>query len=190
LLCLSLFLVFFLDSLKKIASEISSCKKCALHYKRNKTVPGEGPPNANIFFIGEAPGRDEDETGKPFIGRAGKLLTKALEKAGIDRKKVFITSIAKCRPPKNRKPRKKEAGSCMPYLLRQIGCVSPEVIVLLGNSAAHAFLKKTGVAELRGNFFSAGGKNFFVTFHPAACLYNSSLMPLLVNDLKKLKKFA
>jgi DNA polymerase len=135
------------------------------------------------MLIGEAPGREEDLTGKPFVGRAGRLLDAALEQAGLDRSEVFITSVIKCRPPQNRKPKKKEIDQCRHFLESQIEIVHPKIICLMGNTAAQAVLGVQGIADLRGRILQ---NSYLVTFHPAAVLRNRNLMDDFVSDLKLL----
>lgn len=161
--------------------KISSCRLCPLFLERTLTVPGCGPASAEIMLIGEAPGREEDLTGKPFVGRAGRLLDAALEQAGLERSRVFITSVIKCRPPKNRKPKKKEIDQCRRYLESQIEIVHPKIIGLMGNTAAQAVLGMQGIAQLRGRILQ---ELYLVTFHPAAVLRNRNLMDDFVSDLK------
>jgi DNA polymerase len=167
--------------LEKIASQIDKCRKCELGSLRTNTVPGEGNPNARIMFIGEAPGADEDAQGRPFVGRAGKLLGKIIEACGLKRSDVFIGNILKCRPPENRDPRAEEIISCLPYLQRQIEVIDPEIIVALGAHAAKTLLNTTKpIGQLRGQFheYSAGiGRppvKLMATYHTAYLLRNYS----------------
>jgi uracil-DNA glycosylase len=146
-------------------------------------VPGSGPARAQIMLVGEAPGREEDLTGKPFVGRAGKLLDAALVQAGLKRANVFITSVIKCRPPQNRKPKKAEIDQCRPYLQAQIDILHPKIICLMGNTALLAILGRQGIKSLRGQIFQ---DRFLVTYHPAAVLRNRNLMNDFVSDLKRL----
>jgi uracil-DNA glycosylase len=169
--------------LDRLAREISVCPLCDLSLTRTRAVPGEGPSKVGIMFIGEAPGAEEDLTGRPFVGRAGKLLDKALAEAGISRSEVFITSVVKCRPPANRQPRSFEIRACAPYLTAQMNLLGPKMICLLGNVAAKAVIGKTGVNELHGLVLN---DKFMVTFHPAAVLRNKDLREPMVSDLKKL----
>lgn len=162
---------------------ICACHLCPLFLERNLAVPGSGPAPADIMLVGEAPGKEEDLTGKPFVGRAGRLLDAALERAGLERSKVFITSVIKCRPPQNRKPKKKEIDRCRPYLQSQIEILHPKVICLMGNTATQAVLGRQGIADLRGRILE---NRYLVTFHPAAVLRNRNLMNDFVSDLKML----
>jgi uracil-DNA glycosylase len=171
--------------LPTLHQEICICRLCDLSTGRTYAVPGEGPCPAKIMLIGEAPGRDEDLTGRPFVGRAGKLLDNALAEAGLQRSEVFITSIIKCRPPENRKPKPGEIKACLPYMRAQIEILLPEIICLMGNVAVGAVLGMQGVTTLRGQILQ---DRFLVTFHPAAVLRNRNHMADFVSDLKKARR--
>lgn len=173
--------------LNELYSRILSCQLCDLSLGRIRAVPGEGPCPAPIMLIGEAPGADEDKTGRPFVGRCGKLLDRSLSMAGIARSEIFITSIIKCRPQKNRKPKKPEIEACVPYLQSQIEIIEPRVIGLMGNVAVSSLLKRQGVTTLHGRVFE---DRFLVTFHPAAVLRNKNLQEDFISDLKKIKEMA
>jgi len=172
--------------LESLGSKISSCTLCELSCSRTYAVPGEGPKGARIFLVGEAPGAEEDASGRPFVGRAGRLLDKALAEAGIKRSEIFITSVVKCRPPDNRRPKKREMESCLPYLRRQIELVGPAVICLMGNVASGAVLGRQGIASLRGKIVE---DRYLITFHPAAVLRNRNHWENFVSDLRLLKRF-
>jgi len=176
-------------SLPSIALEIGSCTACPLHRGRKLAVPGEGNPASGIFLLGEAPGREEDIQGRPFVGRAGKFLDLALEEAGLSREDVFITSVVKCRPENNRKPKKGEVETCMPYTYRQIRVIKPRVIVPLGNVALEALTGKRGISRLRGKPIP-GERVLLPTYHPAAVLRNRNLWDYLVEDLKKARDYS
>jgi uracil-DNA glycosylase len=158
-------------------------------------VPGEGPAKAKILFIGEAPGREEDLSGRPFVGRSGKFLTKLIESAGLKREKCFISSVIKHRPPKNRKPKRGEISVCFPYLESQIKIIKPRIIVLLGQTAFSAFFPKEKLKDLRGEFVTlrqAQGdkkisRDFFITYHPAAGIRFVKMKKILEKDFKKLR---
>ena len=167
--------------------KICACQLCDLSVGRTRAVPGAGPSPATIMLIGEAPGKEEDLTGMPFMGRAGKLLDSALAKAGLHRSEVFITSTIKCRPPKNRQPKRREIDACKPYLNSQIVILHPKVVCLMGNTAALAVLGIQGVKSLRGQILQ---DIFLVTYHPAAVLRNRNLMDEFVSDLKKASETA
>jgi len=167
--------------LEKVGDEVRQCHKCHLGSLRTNAVPGEGNPNARIFFIGEGPGADEDAQGRPFVGRAGKLLDKVIKACGLKRSDVFIGNILKCRPPENRDPRPEEIISCLPYLQRQIEIINPEVIVALGAHAARTLLNTNkSIGQLRGQFheYYAGlGRppiKLMATYHTAYLLRNYS----------------
>ncbi len=173
--------------LSSIAKQIDSCRKCSLYRGRNKAVPGEGNFRLKILLVGEAPGREEDLTGRPFVGRAGRLLDRTLDEIGLSREEVFITSVVKCRPEKNRTPRKVEIRACLPHLLKQIEVLNPSVVVPLGNVALEALTGKKGISKLRGKPFRVGTTIFLPTYHPAAVLRNINLLKYLKEDLKKAK---
>jgi DNA polymerase len=167
--------------LEKVGDEVHQCRKCHLGSVRTNAVPGEGNPNARIFFIGEGPGADEDAQGRPFVGRAGQLLDKVIKACGLQRSDVFIGNILKCRPPENRDPRPEEIISCLPYLQRQIEIINPEIIVALGAHAARTLLNTNkSIGQLRGQFheYYAGlGRppiKLMATYHTAYLLRNYS----------------
>lgn len=173
--------------LKTIHKKIANCKLCELSITRNVTVPGEGSPNSKIFLVGEAPGKNEDKTGKPFCGSAGKILTEMLNHIGISREDVFITSILKCRPPKNRLPKKSEANLCInTHLIPQMDSIKPDVIVLMGLSAIKHVFDKVEIKKEHGRFRQKDGRNYFLTYHPAAVLYRRKLMDVIKADFEKL----
>ncbi|HKB15442.1 MAG TPA: uracil-DNA glycosylase [Planctomycetota bacterium] len=161
-------------ALEEIAAEVRACTKCRLHEGRTNAVPGEGNPDARILFVGEGPGENEDLQGRPFVGRAGELLTKIVEGGmGLKREEVFIANVVKCRPPGNRVPLPDEAAACLPYLHRQIAAVSPELIVPLGKPATGAILESDEpMGKLRGKVFHREGRTVVPTFHPAYLLRN------------------
>jgi uracil-DNA glycosylase family 4 len=176
------------ESLEKIANEIIGCPLCKLSKSRKNAVPGEGQVSARVIFIGEAPGKSEDEKGKPFVGAAGRILNIAMEKAGIKRSEVFITNAVKCRPPDNRVPEADELASCRPYLERQISRISPKVICILGSTAYSSILGGKSITADRGKIIKRNAQKYFLTVHPAAAIYNKSLRATLENDLFKLSK--
>lgn len=161
------------NTLEEVAGVIAGCTKCFLCQGRRNTVPGEGNPRARLLFVGEGPGQSEDETGRPFVGRAGELLTRMIEAIGLLREDVFIANTVKCRPPQNRKPLPDELAACWPYLERQIELLQPKVLVALGATAAEALLSvKQSLTNLRGRVHSYRGIPLVVTYHPAALLRN------------------
>ena len=160
-------------SLQDVATLIAACRKCKLCEARTKTVPGEGPTTARLVVIGEGPGRTEDETGRPFVGRAGELLTKILEAIKLPRDQVFICNVVKCRPPENRLPQYDEIAACLPFLYRQIELVKPKVILAMGGTAAQSLLStKQSLGALRNQVHRFRGIPVVVTYHPAALLRN------------------
>jgi len=185
------------ESLEDIAREILGCTKCRLHAYRTHAVPGEGDPHANVMFVGEAPGRNEDLEGRPFVGAAGRLLTELIESIGLRRGTVFITNVVKCRPPNNRDPREDEIRACSPYLDRQIKVIRPRVLVTLGRHSTRYILGKAGlkvksIMAVRGKVYELRVLGLKVkvvpTLHPAAALYNPALRKILQEDFKLIKR--
>jgi uracil-DNA glycosylase family 4 len=179
-----------MTGLQVIARDIRACTLCPLAKSRTHAVPGGGPVPARLMFIGEAPGRQEDVNGAPFVGRAGKLLNDALVTAGIKRNQVFITNVVKCRPPNNRLPMKNEVQVCVTaHLNRQIRSVNPEIICLLGATAVKALLGSTGpISAIRGRLILKDHK-YLATYHPAAAGRNPLLLRIFQSDIKELKNF-
>ena len=177
--------------LEKLNQKIRNCKKCNLWKTRGEAVPGEGPMNAKIMLLGQAPGFEESKTGHPFVGRAGKFLNKLLEIAEIKRGKIFITSPIKCFPPKNRKPTKKEIETCLPHLKKQIEIINSQKFILLGEVAFSVFFPDKKLKDFRGKWVTLrqaqGKKKFFVTYHPAAGLRFPKIKKILIKDFRKLK---
>jgi uracil-DNA glycosylase family 4 len=172
-------------SLGELARLVAACTKCALHAGRTNTVPGEGNPRAGLVCVGEAPGQTEDETGRPFVGRAGKLLTDILRAIGLAREEVFICNVLKCRPPDNRTPQPLEAAACSPYLHRQLELVRPKVILALGKPAATTLLQSNAsLGDLRGKVHRYRGIPLVVTYHPAALLRNPNWKPATWDDVR------
>lgn len=159
------------DSLAALSAQALACRSCPLCERRNNVVFGEGNPQADLMFIGEGPGFDEDRSGRPFVGKAGQLLDKMILAMQFSREEVYICNIVKCRPPDNRVPMPEEAAACLPYLVKQIELVSPKVIVLLGATAAHYLLgKQEGITRLRGRWLDYQGIPVMPTYHPAFLL--------------------
>lgn len=175
------------DSISRVAEEVRACKRCRLSEYRSNAVPGEGASNAQLMFIGEAPGRTEDTLARPFVGSAGRVLDHALARAGIDRASVYITNIVKCRPPLNRRPRRDEIYSCMSYLMREIMLVDPKVVCLLGRTA-HDTLLSGSFREHRSRYVKHEGRLFFTTYHPAYVIYNNKLREVFESDIISIKK--
>ncbi len=178
-----------MGKLEKINQQIKKCKRCPLWKTRNNVVPGEGSVNDKIMFLGQAPGAEEDKTGKPFIGRAGRFLNQLLETAKIKRERIFITSPIKCFPPKNRKPTKKEIEACLPYLKKQIEIINPKTFILFGGVAFSIFFPKLKLKDFRGKWIKKENKKYFITYHPAAGLRFPKIKKILEKDFKRLKNF-
>jgi DNA polymerase len=173
--------------------EVGQCKKCRLSQTRKNVVPGEGSRKAEIMFIGEGPGKNEDEQGKPFVGAAGKFLDQMLQLIGFKREDIYIANVVKCRPPNNRDPLPDEAEACWPWLNLQLKLIKPKVIVLLGRHSAARFIPNIHISSEHGQPFrkdiSALGKVIlYPCYHPAAALYNGGLRQTLVKDFKKIPK--
>ena len=178
-----------MHKLDSIAENVGECQKCELCETRIKAVPGKGNFDADVIFVGEAPGRNEDIHGEPFVGAAGKRLDMILEDTGIDRKDVYITNIVKCRPPKNRVPSKKEEESCNDFIKQEIEIINPKIICVMGNTAYGTLLDGKEITKNHGKIVEKDGRKFFVTFHPAATIYNQKLVEELKEDFRKLAKF-
>lgn len=181
------------SSTPSIEDQICQCHKCPLSDSRTNAVPGEGNRDADLMFVGEGPGRDEDIQGRPFVGRAGQLLTKIIKAMNYDREDVYITNVVKCRPPNNREPNPREIEECKGYLLEQIDLINPRVIVTLGNVSAHFFIPtKLGVTALRGNFCPFNDILVMPTFHPSYLVRNErnrQLRKMVWEDMKKVMAF-
>ena len=177
-------------SLESLEKEVISCLRCDLHRTRTKAVFGAGNPGAKLMFVGEAPGRDEDLRGAPFVGRAGQLLTKIIESIGLRRKDVYIANVLKCRPPNNRNPFPAEILACENYLLKQIELIKPRVICALGKFAAQSLLATNEpISRLRGRFHDYRGTKLVPTYHPAYLLRNPGDKRLVWEDMKKIRKY-
>ena len=175
-----------MDSLVQIDREVSVCTDCPLSRNRTKAVPGEGPENAEIMLIGEAPGFNEDKQGRPFVGAAGHFLDQLLGLAGLQREDVYITNTVKCRPLNNRDPLPGEMATCRKYLDRQISLLSPKVIVTLGRHSLTSFLPTETIGKARGKARNINGTTIFPMYHPAAALHQQSLRNVIEEDMKKL----
>jgi uracil-DNA glycosylase family 4 len=177
-----------------IRDQVLACRKCRLAAGRTQAVPGEGDPAAELMFVGEGPGRDEDIQGRPFVGRAGQLLTKIIEAMKLQRSQVFIANIVKCRPPDNRVPQRAEVESCTPYLLRQIALIRPKVIVTLGKTSTEFFLPDvTGaMTAIRGRFYDWNGLKIMPTFHPSYLIRNEGdkgIRKMVWDDMQQVMSF-
>lgn len=172
--------------LKKIAEAVARCKNCGLYHSRDKGVPGEGPADAEIMFIGEGPGFHENMQGRPFVGAAGDLFVELLAAIGMKREEVFITNVVKCRPPGNRDPQPEELAACNPYLEKQIQIINPKVIVTLGRFSMARFIPQAKISEVHGQPVKMKGMLIVPFFHPAAALHRPSLRPTVEEDFAKL----
>jgi uracil-DNA glycosylase family 4 len=178
------------ETLEHIWADIGDCTRCPLYQGRTNIVHTEGNRKARLMFVGEAPGADEDAQARPFVGRAGQLLTKIIEAIGFRREDVLIGNVNRCRPPGNRPPTDEEVTMCKPFLLREIAAVQPEVIVVLGNTATRNLLNtKVGITRLRGNFQDYQGVKVMPTFHPAYLLRDPSKKQETWQDLKKVRDY-
>ncbi|HWP90750.1 MAG TPA: uracil-DNA glycosylase [Thermodesulfobacteriota bacterium] len=176
-------------TLEEIREEIGDCTRCKLHQGRTNIVFGEGNPKARLVFVGEGPGEEEDKQARPFVGRAGQLLTKIIAAMGFKRSDVYICNVVKCRPPGNRTPEPDETGTCEQFLFKQLRAINPEVIVCLGSVAAQSVLKtKEKLGNLRGKFHSYGRSKVMVTYHPAALLRNPGFKKPLWEDMQVVMK--
>jgi uracil-DNA glycosylase family 4 len=174
------------QKLEIIKQNVIECTKCDLSKTRTNSVPGKGNFHSNVIFVGEAPGKNEDKNGEPFIGIAGKKLSIALEGAGISREEVYITNIVKCRPPKNRVPTTIERETCQEYLKQEIAIIKPKIICILGNTAFNSLLGGSEITKFRGKLVRKENNLYFLTVHPAATIYNQKLIPVLKKDMVKL----
>ena len=169
--------------LDELQAQVANCRKCALCETRTQTVFGDGNPDARVLFVGEAPGKNEDLQGIPFVGKAGQNLNTLLEIAGLKREDVFIANVLKCRPPGNRDPRPEEIEICTPYLREQTRTINPEFIVTLGNFATKFILKtEVGITRMHGQLHQAGRFKVFPIYHPAAAIYDRTKMAALEDD--------
>jgi uracil-DNA glycosylase len=174
------------DTLELIRENLGECTRCRLHKQRNKIVFGAGNPRAQVVFVGEGPGHDEDMQGLPFVGRAGKLLTQMIEAMGLLREDVYICNVVKCRPPENRKPEDDEVATCSPYLYRQLDVIAPKAVVCLGGVAAQTLLKtKDPISRFRGTWFDYRNTKLIATYHPAYLLRNPAAKSEVWKDLQK-----
>ena len=174
------------QELELIATQVSNCTNCDLHHSRKNAVPGEGPANAEIMFIGEGPGFHENEQGRPFVGAAGKVLDNLLAKIGMQRSDVFIGNVVKCRPPGNRDPHADEISACSEYLERQIQTIDPKVIVTLGRYSLMYFMPNAKISDVHGKAMQVRGRLVVAMYHPAAGLHQRSLMSTIEEDFKKI----
>ena len=175
------------EDLEQLRQELIKCRQCPLYKTRRNPVLGEGNPRARLVFVGEAPGREEDLQGLPFVGRAGELLTKIIEAMGLKRKDVYISNVLKCRPPQNRNPLPSEIAACRDYIRQQLEIINPRVICCLGKFACSALLNQDfPITKLRGKFQDYRGIKVMPTFHPAYLLRNPSAKRLVWEDMQKI----
>jgi DNA polymerase len=176
------------ETLAQIAKEVAVCEKCALFHSRKKAVPGEGPANSEIMFIGEGPGFHENEQGRPFVGAAGQFLDELLAKAGLKRSDVWIGNVVKCRPPGNRDPQPDELAACNQYLERQIAAINPKIIITLGRYSMAKYMPGAKISSVHGQMRRLGDRFVIAMFHPAAALHQASLKPSIEADFAQLPK--
>jgi uracil-DNA glycosylase family 4 len=176
------------EALKEVAHQVSACNKCALHYSRKRSVPGEGPVDSEIMFIGEGPGFYENEQGRPFVGSAGKFLDDLLASCGLKREQVFITNVVKCRPPGNRDPLPEELAACNDFLERQIAIINPSLIVTLGRYSMGKFLVNAKISAVHGHPVTVKGRLIVPMYHPAAALHQPALKSTVEKDFTALPK--
>ena len=174
------------EILDQVAAEVSNCTRCILHHSRKNAVPGEGPENATMMFIGEGPGFYENEQGRPFVGAAGKFLEELLAGIGMKRADVFICNVVKCRPPENRDPLPEELAACSEYLERQIQAINPQVIVTLGRYSMARFLPYARISDVHGKAVKVQDRLIVAMYHPAAALHQRSLKPAIEADFARL----
>ncbi|RMW37524.1 MAG: uracil-DNA glycosylase [Nitrosopumilus sp.] len=175
-----------MNKLETIKQNVIECTKCDLCKTRTNSVPGKGNFQSDVIFVGEAPGRNEDKNGEPFVGAAGKKLSAALEGAGVSREQVYITNVVKCRPPNNRVPNTTERETCKEYLKKEISIIKPKIICVLGNTAFNSVLGGSEITKFRGKLARKDNQLYFITIHPAATIYNQELISTLNNDIVKL----
>ena len=175
-----------MDSLQEIARLVAGCTDCALHQGRRNAVPGEGDPKAELMFIGEGPGAQEDAQGRPFVGAAGGFLEELLRSIGLTRQQVYIANMVKCRPPQNRDPLPEEMAACSKYLNRQIELIDPLLIVTLGRFSLARFFPGEGITRARGRLREKDGRRIYPIMHPAAALYRQEMRGLIVEDFQRI----
>jgi uracil-DNA glycosylase family 4 len=175
--------------LREIAEEVAVCKNCSLHYSRKNGVPGEGPADTEIMLIGEGPGFYENEQGRPFVGASGKFLTELLLSGGVDRNKVFITNVVKCRPPGNRDPQDEELAACSKYLDRQIEVINPRIIITLGRFSMSRYMPQAKISRIHGQAVWVKGRLIVPMYHPAAALHQPSLKTVVMQDFARIPEW-
>jgi len=174
------------SELETTRQKVIECTKCELSKTRTNAVPGKGNFQSDVIFVGEAPGRNEDKNGEPFVGIAGQRLNLALENAGVSRESIYITNVVKCRPPNNRVPTIPERNTCQDYLQKEISIIKPKIICILGNTAFNSILGGSEITKYRGKIVKKDKQFYFLTVHPAATIYNQELITVLKEDITKL----
>ena len=174
------------SELETTRQKVIECTKCELFKTRTNAVPGKGNFQSDVIFVGEAPGRNEDKNGEPFVGIAGQRLNIALENAGVSRESIYITNVVKCRPPNNRVPTISERNTCQDYLQKEISIINPKIICILGNTAFNSILGGSEITKYRGKIVKKDKQFYFLTVHPAATIYNQELITVLKEDITKL----
>lgn len=174
------------DTLDKIAAEVRTCQACELYYSRKNAVPGVGPADAKIMFVGEGPGFHEDQQGIPFVGAAGKFLDELLEMIGLNRDQVFIANVIKCRPPGNRDPKPEEIAACRPFLDRQIALIRPQIVITLGRYSMERCFPNSKISQIHGQARKIDGILYYPMYHPAAALHQPSLRRTVEEDMAKI----
>ena len=174
------------SELETTRQKVIECTKCELSKTRTNAVPGKGNFQSDVIFVGEAPGRNEDKNGEPFVGIAGQRLNLALENAGVSRESIYITNVVKCRPPNNRVPTISERNRCQDYLQKEISIIKPKIICILGNTAFNSILGGSEITKYRGKIVKKDKQFYFLTVHPAATIYNQELITVLKEDIAKL----
>jgi uracil-DNA glycosylase family 4 len=175
--------------LERLDQEVNTCTRCDLHCNATRGVPGEGPADADIMLVGEGPGFNEDQQGRPFVGPAGRFLEELLAMAGLKRTDVYITNVVKHRPPNNRDPLPDELAACLPYLKRQIDLIEPRLIVTLGRFSLGTFFPGTVISKAHGQVVQKDGRNIFPMYHPAAALHQERYRQLIIDDMRALARF-
>lgn len=175
-----------MSELEKISAEVRDCTACILHRGRTQAVPGEGPEDAQIMFVGEAPGFHEDQQGRPFVGPAGNFLEELLASIGLNRKQVYITNIIKCRPPANRDPLPEEIAACEPFLERQLAIIQPRLVVTLGRFSMARFFPQARISQIHGQPRRVGSLICYPLYHPAAALHQPSLRRVVEEDFHRI----
>lgn len=176
--------------LGELGDRVRACTDCPLCTTRKTAVAGRGTGESGIVLVGEAPGRSEDASGRPFVGAAGRILSSALEGAGIREQDCYITNVVKCRPPGNRVPRQSERDACRQHLDAELAALEPKIICVMGNTAFESLLGGRGITKARGTRIESGGRAYFASLHPAAVIYNRSLEPVLRRDMEALAALA